>query len=246
MDVELFYDRLTGISDRSLYTYSYGLNSFFKFIGLTKLVDTIIVPTFEVKETPYLLENEVMDLIDKIDDLKFKCLYLSMYECALRVSEALNLNWSDFNPDMLSLRVKRLKSKRRIVSSKPISRKLVRMLSELKQKYIDEGLEITDDTPIFITYSKKRGGYGRMTRQYAEKKFREYAKKYGIDKIVKNRGFEKATTHILRHSRITDIALKTNGDLTVMQKVSDHQNPANLMVYTHIAGKIIREKLGVK
>jgi len=246
MHVEGFYDTLK-VSDRSMVVYSYGLAAFFNFIGRGDLAEMVVIPTYEVREPPWLYEDEVEKLIEGTDHPVFKAMFQTAYECALRIGEAVNLTWGDWNPKERTIRVTRLKAKKRTVSTKPVSRKCAILIETLRAIYEGEGVKITDDTPLFMVKGGRKGAsYSKMTTRTAERWFRIYAQKTGIDKALKKRGFKKATFHCLRHSIITHVAIKTGGDLIAMQKLSDHADPKNLLIYVHIANRELRERLGRK
>jgi len=225
--VEKFLSMLD-VSDRSLAVYSYALANFLEFIGLSDLARKVPVTRYEVKEPKWLEREQVMKIIEACENPIHKALLWTSYELALRVGEAVRLKWEDVDLENRTVAVTRLKKKRVERKIKPISRELARFLMTLPQhcEY------------VFPSYGGRgKPGWHMMSETMAEKIFRDAAAKVGL------KGY---TFHTLRHSRATEIAMRTGGNPIDVAKVTDHDNPANVLIYCHIALRRLREITGTE
>ena len=215
-DVEGFLSSLR-VSDRSLALYSFALASFLEFVGRSDIARLVPVSKFTVREPPWLPEEAIRRIVDGEKDPMRKALILIGYELALRVNEALNLRWEDVDLDGRVVWVTRLKKKRVERKPKPISKELAELLSMIPR--------VCDY--VFAAYGGKASrGWHRMSVETAERIFREAAERAG---------YKGYSYHVLRHSRATALAEKTGGNIVEMAKITDHDDPRSLMVYTHIA-----------
>jgi integrase len=224
-DVEGFLDSFKA-KDRSLALYSYALANFLEFVGRGDLARAIPVTRYEVREPRWLEREKVMELINACEDPIFKAMFWTSYELALRVGEAVNLKWEDVDLENRIVYVARLKKKKQQRLPKPISRELAELLGSLP-RYCEY---------VFPAYGRRGGrGWHRMSERKAEMVFKEVASRVGL---------KDCSFHVLRHSRATEIAMKTGGDVVAVAKITDHDNPSNVLIYCHIALRRLRELAG--
>ena len=134
-----------------------------------------------------------------------------LYGCGLRVSEALDLNWSD-TPLPDSLRVRGKGGKHRIVPVLPAARQAVANYAEL--------CPFQRQGPLF------RGARGGPLNARAVRRSMEAARaSLGLP--------ANATPHALRHSFATHL-LKAGGDLRVIQELLGHNSLSTTQVYTEV------------
>jgi integrase len=220
--VEAFLSTFS-VSDRSLSFYSFAVSSFLKFIGKPELASLVPVTKYEVKEPVWLPRNEVFNIIDKVGDEKNKVMLETAYEFALRVGEVVNVKWSDIDFENKTIAIERLKKRRKEKRIKPLSEGLLEKIKALPRL----------SEYVFPTYAGQgESGWHKMSTLHAERIFREAAKRAGYDEYA---------FHTLRHSRATEVAILTNGNIVEICKVTDHDDPRNVLIYTHISLKQMRE-----
>jgi len=223
--VEMFLSTLS-VSDRSLSLYSYAISSFLNFIGKPELAALVPVTKYSISEPKWLPRREIFNIIARVKDPKDKVMLETAYELALRVGEVVNIKWSDIDFENKTITIERLKKKKKEKKVKPVSDDLLEKIKKLPR--VSEY--------VFPSYGGKGyGGWHKMSTQYAEKVFRDAAKKAG---------YEGYTFHSLRHSKSTEVAAKTNGNIVEICKVTDHDDPRNVLIYVHIAMEHLRDIMG--
>lgn len=164
------------------------------------------------------LAIQVIKEAKNIDDEKWigqrnQTILILLYGCGLRISEALNLNYSNFtNEDYLIIKGKG--NKERIVPMMDYIRKSI--MNYLKTC----PYEFTNDDPLFI--GKRRRRLSPRIIQYA------------LEKIRASLSLpETATPHALRHSFATHL-LENGGDLRTIQELLGHSSLSTTQKYTKV------------
>ncbi len=208
------------------------LKNFFKFMEQNEIANNQSIQMLKSPKIPKKLSKSVAvvdieKLLDSFNILIKKqwmakrdiALFTLIYGCGLRISEALNLNYSDVQSCDV-LRIKGKGNKERIIP----------MLSVIKEK-IDDYISNAPFTfrafdPLF------RGSRGaRLTARVAERDI-ELARNY--------MGLAQTTTpHSLRHSFATHL-LQNGTDLRTIQELLGHSSLSTTQLYTKVdMGKII-------
>ena len=164
------------------------------------------------------LAIQVIKEAKNIDDEKWigqrnQTILILLYGCGLRISEALNLNYSNFtNEDYLIIKGKG--NKERIVPMMDYIRKSI-------MKYLEIcPYEFINDDPLFI--GKRRKRLSPRIIQYA------------LEKIRASLSLpETATPHALRHSFATHL-LENGGDLRTIQELLGHSSLSTTQKYTKV------------
>jgi integrase len=220
LDIENFLSTFH-VSGRSLALYSAAVASYLRFMGNDRL--SLETPTnrYEVVEPEWLSRRDVFRIIDSCTDNMRKALCWLGFELALRIGEAIALKWSDIELQTAIVYIVREKKKRIERRAKPISRELCALLSEM------EGRKQSD-----FVFEIHGGKGGRDYHQLAKNTAMVMMKG-----IFRNAGeeFEHLTFHVFRHSRAVDVAERTGGNIVEIAKVTDHDDPKNVFIYTHIA-----------
>ena len=150
----------------------------------------------------------------------------AMLECfygtGIRLSELIDMNWSDINTHDATLKVTGKGSKQRIV---PIGRKALQALAAyrsvrhalVQEQYADE----TDGEGVFIT---KRG------KRLSPKGVNVLMNRY-IGKVSE---IHKKSPHVLRHSFATHL-LDHGADLRAVKELLGHESLSTTQVYTHVS-----------
>lgn len=157
--------------------------------------------------------DECLALFRATENPKHKLLLLMGYGAGLRVSEIVNLKWTDIHFNTYKLHIKNAKGKKDRIVMLPVS--VIEMLLFYKKLsknsvYVFEG-QVTGEP------------YSTTSVQTVMRK--------SLEKIgLSNRG----SVHSLRHSFATHL-LENGTDVRFIQKLLGHENIKTTMVYTHIA-----------
>ncbi len=194
------------------------LKNFLKFLHTEKIIDKIDFQEFEslsgFKKIPKAIEkSQMIELFKNLNNSKKKNakLYILVlkliYLSGLRISEALNLKWSDINYQDNSIYVYGKGSK---------ERKVYIIKDFLVQ------LEYLDKDNIFIFTINKKKITSRSVNKFLENCY--------YDSIIKN----KLSTHTFRHSFATTM-LENNADIRHIQKLLGHSSISTTEIYTKVA-----------
>lgn len=158
-----------------------------------------------------LSKEEVQKIITSIENSKHRTIISLYYACGLRLSEALNLQWSDIDFDRKLIHLKSAKGRKdRIV---PLPEKLSEALFNLMRGTTLRGF-------VFNGYNE---GYSGRSVQAV---LRRAVAKAGINKRV--------TVHTLRHSYATHL-LEMGTDLRYIQELLGHSSSKTTEIYTHVS-----------
>ena len=194
------------------------LKNFLKFLQTEKIIDKIDFQEFEslsgFKKIPKAIEkSQMIELFKNLNNSKKKNakLYILVlkliYLSGLRISEALNLKWSDINYQDNSIYVYGKGSKERKVYI--IKDFLVQL------EYLDK------DNQFIFTINKKKIT-ARSVNKFLENCY--------FDSIIKT----KLSTHTFRHSFATTM-LENNADIRHIQKLLGHSSISTTEIYTRVA-----------
>lgn len=213
-----------------------GVRSFFRYLVLDGVLDDDPSELLESpslgEHLPAVLSTEEVDRMEAAIDLskwegqRNKAIIEMLFSCGLRVSELVNLKFSDVFSDEKFLRIVGKGSKERLV---PISDKA---LSELGMWLIDRNLmkiKPGEDEYVFLN---RRGAH--LTRTMILIMIKNTARDAGIKKTV--------SPHTLRHSFATAL-LQGGANLRAIQEMLGHENIATTQIYTHIDITTLREEI---
>lgn len=158
--------------------------------------------------------EEVQQVLVGIDNLKHKCLIMTIYSGGLRISEAVNLRIEDIDVDRKQLFVKAAKGKKDRYTL--LSSKLVDMI----RMYIDLY------NPTYYLFEGADGG--KYSARSIQMVFKRALDRTGIKK--------QATIHTLRHSFATHL-LENGTNLRYIQELLGHGSSKTTEIYTHITSK---------
>ena len=194
------------------------IKNFLKFLQSEKIINQINLDKFESlnnsKKIPKAITKSQIDEIfnslnssksrnGKIYTMVLKLMFLS----GLRVSEALNIKWSDINTNDFSLNIYGKGSKDRKVY---LTQEFLKQLFHLKSN------------SIFIFHIKNKPISTRTINKFLKDSF-----KNGI--INKS-----LSSHIFRHSFATTM-LENNADIRHIQKLLGHSSISTTEIYTKVA-----------
>ena len=194
------------------------LKNYLKFLHTEKIIDQIDFQEFEslssVKKIPKAISKSQMEQI--FEDLKkskqtnaglyiliLKLIYLS----GLRISEALNLKWSDINHQDNSIYVYGKGSKERKVF--------------IINDYLVQLKNLEKNNQFVFTINKKK---------ISTRSVNKFLQNCYDNSLIKN----KLSSHIFRHSFATTM-LENNADIRHIQKLLGHSSIATTEIYTKVA-----------
>lgn len=224
------------IGARSQSRILFGVRSFYRFLTLdgflevdpTELLESPILP----KHLPAYLSTEEVDRLEDSIDLESnegqrnRAIIEVLFSCGLRVSELVNLKFSDLNLDEHFMRVTGKGDKERLV---PISD---RAITELQRWFIDrDRLKIKPGEEDYV-FLNRRGHH--LTRVMILIMVKRQAEVAGIKKTI--------SPHTLRHSFATAL-LKGGADLRVIQVLLGHANIGTTEIYTHLDDESLRKEI---
>lgn len=207
------------------------LRRFFRFLLREKHINLDPTVNIDNPKLPRLLpgslsESEVERLlaapeVSDVIGLRDKAMLEVMYGSGLRVSELVDLRFSQFNVEQGLIRLFGKGNKERLV---PVGEYtldwLGRYLSESRPELVSRGSAEVND----VIFPSLRGQ--RMTRQTFWHRIKKYALTAGIHKNL--------SPHTLRHAFATHL-LNNGADLRVVQLLLGHGNLSTTQIYTHLA-----------
>ena len=194
------------------------LKNYLKFLHTEKIIDQIDFQEFEslssIKKIPKAISKSQMEQI--FEDLKkskqtnaglyiliLKLIYLS----GLRISEALNLKWSDINHQDNSIYVYGKGSKERKVF--------------IINDYLIQLKNLEKNNQYIFTINKKK---------ISTRSVNKFLQNCYDNSLIKN----KLSSHIFRHSFATTM-LENNADIRHIQKLLGHSSISTTEIYTKVA-----------
>lgn len=161
-----------------------------------------------------LNEQEVVEIINSVGNLKHKAILITIYSSGLRVSEAVQLKLKDIDSERMQIRVAQGKGKKDRYTL--LSNKALVVLRQYFKQYKPKAW-------LF------EGQYGE---QYSSRSIQAVLKVAVVKANIKKR----ITVHTLRHSFATHL-LENGTDLRYIQSLLGHESSKTTEVYTHITTK---------
>lgn len=173
-------------------------------------------PRSEKKLPVVLSQDEVQQMFDVCVNIKHKVILALIYSAGLRVSDLLNLQWSNIDRSRGVIYILKGKgNKDRIV---PLAASLIPLLTSYYMQY---------KTKVFILA-------GQFGEQYSAKSVGEVLKQLATKAGIKKRVW----THQMRHNSFTHMV--ENGiDINLIQKIAGHNNVKTTQIYTQISDRVI-------
>ena len=169
-----------------------------------------------ISKEQFKLMLEVVDT-DTIKGIRDRAILLLMWGNALRRSEIVNCDVSDFNSTTGELTIT---GKGKIGQPEIIH--LGKTASRAIELWLAKRGRYTGDDPLFSAIHKGYWGH-RLNPHSIYKLVLKYAKLAYIEKVM--------SPHRIRHSSITEALNLTDGDVRKVQKLSRHSNLNTLMIY---------------
>ena len=209
-----------GISARSVNRKISTLKTYFKFLIREGVIDEspmlkVISPKSKKRLPLFMEEDQIESLLNEVDfDDGFigerdKLIIDLFYVTGIRVSELINIRFSDINFDDNLVKVLGKRNKERLI---PLSLRIVKELQCFAQKH-----KINN---YFFTTLKGSKIYTKLVYRIVNKY------------IGKISSINKKSPHILRHTFATHM-LNNGADINAIKELLGHANLSATQVYTH-------------
>ena len=217
-----------GRSPRSLSRYLSGFRQFYRWAlreGRIQKDPSVLIerPRLGRGLPKALSEHQIEQLLEAPDletplGLRDRTMLELMYATGLRVSELVELTFSDINVNQGIVRVMGKGNKERLV---PLGEEAISWLQQYLSVARPQLMGEATCSSVFVT--NRKAGMTRQAFWYAVKR---HAKSVSINQPV--------SPHVLRHSFATHL-LNHGADLRVVQLLLGHSDLSTTQIYTHIA-----------
>ncbi len=233
--ITVLYD--LGLSARSQARIISGIKQFYTFLLLENHIredpsELLEQPKIGLKLPEILHIEEIDSLIAAVDvstkqGHRNRAILETLYSCGLRVSELVNLRFSDLYFDEGFIRVIGKGNKERLV---PVSRsveKEIKLYSEHIRRHQD--IAKGDENVVFLN---RRGA--KLTRVMIFTIIKDLAKEIGLKKNI--------SPHTFRHSFATHL-IEGGANLRAIQEMLGHESIATTEIYTHLDQRFLRDAI---
>ena len=201
-----------GCSETKVHTAVNALKFYFEQVmGRGKEFYDLPRPKKPFKLPAILAEEEVMDLIKNIENIKHRTMIMTGYSAGLRVSEIVGLKLKNIDSKRMMIHIQEAKGKKdRMV---PLSR----ILLETLRSY-------------FLVYKPKEYLFeGQFGGAYSTRSVQE------VMQVAKQKVTNKTgSVHMLRHSYATHL-MEAGTDIRIIQALLGHNSIRTTMLYTHVS-----------
>lgn len=227
-DVKKYFDNLKilQINSSTLARKYSTLNTFFKFLIINNVIESnplefIDYPKISKKLPEYLTPVEIEKFLNAIstktnEGIRDRALFELMYSTGLRVSEVVNLLFTNIDLKNNILKVEGKGNKERIVPFGSICNKYITKYLSLVRP------DINKKNLPFLFVSRRGDKLSRIT---IWKNIKKYSSLAGIKKNV--------YPHILRHSFATHL-ISNGADIRFVQELLGHESILTTEIYTHL------------
>jgi len=226
-----------GLSERTQARIISGIKHFFLFLVLE---NEIIVDPSELLEMPSLGKKlpeiltieEVDQMIDAVDlsseeGHRNKAILETLYSCGLRVSELVNLKFSQLYFDEGFIRVIGKGDRERLVPVSPSVKKEIQIYNDSFRRH--QKIQVGSENVVFLN---RRGA--QLTRVMIFTIVKRLAEAAGIKKTV--------SPHTFRHSFATHM-IEGGANLRAIQEMLGHESITTTEIYTHLDQRFLREAI---
>lgn len=239
VDLQNFISELNeiGLSARSQARIISGIKQFFSFLILEDILkddpsELIEMPKLGMKLPEILDVEEIEALLASIDLSKNeghrnKAIIETLYSCGLRVSELVNLKFSDLYFDEGFIRVTGKGNKQRLV---PVSEQVEHEI-DLYTNNIRNHQEIKAGNENYV-FLNRRGA--KLTRNMIFIMIKNCAADIGLKKSI--------SPHTFRHSFATHL-IEGGANLRAIQEMLGHESITTTEIYTHLDQRFLREAI---
>lgn len=220
----LWEAKMKGLKPTSVYRIIESLRQFYKYLTAEEIIEnnpTSYIAAPKIPETlPDMLSfDEVERLLNSIDssdemNIRNRAMLELLYATGLRVSELINLTFSDIDINKGFLRVIGKGSKERLIPFGEKAKNFINIYLNKRKPHV----ELKEN--IFISRLGKK-----LSRVEFWRQLKNIAKKAGINKNI--------TPHTLRHSFASHL-LAGGADIRFVQEMLGHSSISTTQIYTHL------------
>lgn len=193
------------------------LNSFYSLtVRMPEKISKIPYPKSEKKLPIVLSTDEIQRMFDVCTNLKHKVILAILYSCGLRVSELINLKWSNIDRERMIVNIIQAKGKKDRQIGLPQS--LIPLLEKYWKEYKPKEYILN----------------GQNSLQYSKRSIGEVIKQLGEKAKIKKRLY----THLIRHCTFTH-QVEMGTDINLVQRIAGHNNVKTTMMYCHLSDNLI-------
>jgi len=226
-----------GLSARTQARVISGVKQFFGFLLLEDVIqddpsELLEMPKIGRKLPEVLSIEEVDRLISAVDLSKTeghrnRAILETLYSCGLRVSELVNLKFSDLFFEEGFIRVIGKGNKERLVPVSPSVEKEIKLYTQhiRNQQEIKPGNE-------HIVFLNRRGA--QLTRVMIFTIIKDLAESIGLTKSI--------SPHTFRHSFATHM-IEGGANLRAVQEMLGHESITTTEIYTHLDQRFLRDAI---
>jgi len=214
-----------------------GIKQFYGFLLLENVITSDPSELLEQpkigRKLPEILTIEEIDVLIQAVDLskseghRNRAILETLYSCGLRVSELINLKFSDIYFDEGFIRVIGKGNKERLVPVSPQVRKEIGLYND----YIRRHQEIQKGNEN-IVFLNRRGA--QLTRVMIFTIIKQLAEAIGLQKNI--------SPHTFRHSFATHL-IEGGANLRAIQEMLGHESITTTEIYTHLDQRYLREAI---
>lgn len=221
-----------GLKPRSIYRMMESIRQFYKFLNSEDFVKTNPTMYLAAPKIPEILPgllsfDEVTTLLNSVNSqdemsVRNRAMLELLYATGLRVSELINLKFSNINLEEGFLKVLGKGSKERIIPFGNKAKEFIQIYIRKRKPRSDE------EDSIFISRLGRKISRVEFWRQ-----LKNIAKKAGISKNI--------TPHTLRHSFASHL-LSGGADIRFVQEMLGHSSISTTQIYTHLDNNKLRQQ----
>jgi site-specific recombinase XerD len=195
------------------------IHRYFEFVLKVKLsLKDIPYPRREEKLPEIFSVDEIRKIFAQITNLKHKSIFSLGYGCGLRVSEILNLKFTDIDRSRKIINIRSAKgNKDRVVI---LDDSILRLLEDYYREF----------KPKIYVFN------GHFKDQYTESSINQFLKKYCAKAGIK----KKIYIHLLRHCFATHL-YESGTEMVLIQRLLGHSNIKTTQVYAKISIQTINK-----
>ncbi len=238
-DLKLFIAALydLGLSARTQARIISGIKQFYGYLLLENYIsidpsELLDQPKVGRKLPEVLTIEEIDQLIGAIDMSKTeahrnKAIIETLYSCGLRVSELVNLRFSDLFFEEGFVRLIGKGNKERLVPVSSSVEKEISIYNDHIRRH--QNIKKGDENVVFLN---RRGG--KLTRVMIFTIIKDLAERIGLQKTI--------SPHTFRHSFATHL-LEGGANLRAIQEMLGHESITTTEIYTHLDQRYLKEAI---
>lgn len=226
-----------GLSARSQARVISGVKQFFSFLILEDELDSDPSELLEMpkigKKLPVYLTLEEIDTLQNAIDLskpeghRNKAMLETLYSCGLRVSELIQLKFSQIYFKEGFIRVIGKGNKERLVPISPTVEKEILLYTDGNRQHMK--IEKGHEDFVFLNRHGKK-----LTRVMIFTIVKKLSEKIGLQKVI--------SPHTFRHSFATHL-IEGGANLRAIQEMLGHESITTTEIYTHLDRSFLREAI---